>query len=58
MFHFFIDPVCHPKRAFRNSGLTDKETSRKHQNVIGNIYAFFLSHNVFINLEQTGLRRS
>ena len=52
MFHFFIDPVCHAKRAFRNSGLTDTETSQKHQNIIGNIYAVFLLHNIFINLEQ------
>ena len=41
MFHFFIDPVCHAKRVFRNSGLTDKVTSPKHQNIIGNIYGFY-----------------
>ena len=40
MFYFFVDPVCHAKRALRNSGLTDKETSRKHQIIVGNIYAF------------------
>ena len=56
MFNFFIDPVCHAKRAFRNSELIDKETFRKHQNIIGN--TLFLSQNVFVNLEQTGLRRS
>ena len=58
MFNFFIDPVCHAKRAFRNSELIDKETFRKHQNIIGNTYALFLSQNVFVNLEQSGLRRS
>ena len=47
MFNFFIDPVCHAKRAFRNSELIDKET-----------FALFLSQNVFVNLEQIGLRRS
>ena len=52
MFYFPVDAVCHAKRALRNFGLTDKETSRKHQNVIGNIYDFFLSHVIFINLEQ------
>ena len=51
MFYYFVDPVCHAKAAFRNSGLTDKETSRKHQNIIGNI-CFFLSHDIFIYLEQ------
>ena len=51
MFYFFVDPVCPAKRAFRNSGLTDKKTSRKHQIIIGNIYAFFLSHVIFIYLE-------
>ena len=51
MFNFFIDPVCHAKRAFRNSELIDKETFRKHQNIIGNTYALFLSQNVFVNLE-------
>ena len=52
MFYFFVDPVCHAKRALRNSGLTDKETSWKHQNIIGNTYAFFLQHVIFICLEQ------
>ena len=52
MFYFFENPVYHAKRALRNSGLTDKETSQKHQNVIGNIYAFFLSHVIFMYLEQ------
>ena len=42
MFYFFVDPVCHAKSALRNSELTDKETSRKHQNIIGNIYGFYL----------------
>ena len=42
MFHFFVDPVCHAKSALRNSELADKETSRKHQNIIGNIYGFYL----------------
>ena len=52
MFYFFVDPVCHAKRALRNSGLTDKEAFQKHQIIIGNIYAFFLSHVIFIYLEQ------
>ena len=58
MFYFFVDPVCHAKRALRNSGLTDKKTSRKHQIIIGNIYAFFLSHVIFIYLEQVLSQRS
>ena len=58
MFYFFENPVWHAKRALRNSGLTDKETSQKHQNVIGNIYAFFLSHVIFMYLEQVWLQRS
>ena len=41
MFLFFIELACYAKRAFRNSGLNDEETSWKHQNKIGNIYAFF-----------------
>ena len=41
MFYFVVDPVCHAKRVLRNSGVTDKETSPKHQNIIGNIYGFF-----------------
>ena len=41
MFYFSVDPVYHAKRPLRNSGLTDKETSRKHENIIGNIYDFF-----------------
>ena len=41
MFYFFVGPLCHAKRALRNSGLTDKENSRKHQNIIRDIYAFF-----------------
>ena len=41
MFYFFVDPACHAKGALRNSGLTDKETSQKYQNIIGNICAFF-----------------
>ena len=52
MFYLFEDPACHAKRALRNSGLTDKETSQKHQNIIGNIYACFLSHVIFMSLEQ------
>ena len=52
MFYFFVDSVCHAKKGFRNSGLTDKETSRKHQNIIVNIYVLFLFHDVFIYLEQ------
>ena len=52
MFYFFEDPVCHAKRALRNSGLTDKETSQKHQNIIYSIYALFLSHVIFMYLEQ------
>ena len=52
MFYFFADLVCHAKRALKSSGLTDIETSRKHQNNIGNVYAFFLSHVIFIYLEQ------
>ena len=56
MFYLFEDPVCHAKRALRNSRLNDKETSQKHQNIIGNIYAFFLSHVIFMYLEQVGLQ--
>ena len=52
MFCFFEDPVCHAKRALKNSGLTDKETSQKSQNIIGNIYTLFLSHVIFMYLEQ------
>ena len=58
MFYLFEDPACHAKRALRNSGLTDKETSQKHQNIIGNIYACFLSHVIFMSLEQVWLQRS
>ena len=58
MFSFFLDQVCHAKRAHRNSGLTDKKTSWKNQNINGNIYAFFLSHVIFIYLEQVWLQRS
>ena len=58
MFYFFVDPVCHAKSALRNSELTDKETSRKHQNISGNIYVFFLSHLISIYLEQVWLQRS
>ena len=47
MFDLFIDPIYHAKRTFRNRGLTDKETSRKYQNIIGNIYAFHLSQKNF-----------
>ena len=50
MFYFFVDPVCHAKTALRNSGLTDKETSRKHQIIVGNIYVFILSYVIFIYL--------
>ena len=42
MFYFFLDPVCHAKSALRSSELTDKETSRKHQFIMGNIYGFYL----------------
>ena len=41
MFYCFVDPVCHAKRALKSSGLTDIETSPKHQNIVGNIYGFF-----------------
>ena len=58
MSDLFIDPICHAKRAFRNCGLTDKETSRKYQNIIANIYAFHLSQKFFINLEQIWFQRS
>ena len=58
MFYFFVDPACHAKGALRNSGLTDKETSQKYQNIIGNICAFFLSHVIFMYLEQVWLQRS
>ena len=42
MFYFFVDPACHAKSALRNSELADTETSRKHQNISGNIYGFYL----------------
>ena len=58
MFYFFVDPVCHAKRALWNTGLTDKETSQKHQNIIGNIYAFFLTHVIFMYLKQVSLQQS
>ena len=48
MFYFFVARVCHAKRDFRNSGLTDKETFRKHQNIIGNVYFFFLIAFLYI----------
>ena len=51
MFYLFVDPVCHAKIALRNSGLTDTETSRKHQNIIRNIYAFLLPHVIFMYLD-------
>ena len=43
MFYFFVDPVYHAKRVFRNYGLVDKETTQKHQNLIGNICFFSFS---------------
>ena len=36
----FLYRLC-AKRALRISELTDKEASQKHQNIIGNIHAFF-----------------
>ena len=48
MFYLFVDHVWHAKIALRNSGLTDKQNSRKHQNIIGNIYAFLLPHVIFM----------
>ena len=58
MFYFFVDPVCHAKSALRNSELTDKETSRKHQNIIGNIYGFYLYFTFLYIWNKVWLQRS
>ena len=49
MFYFFIDPVCHAKRALKNSELTDKDyrvTTMIRVNLLVEILSVFKS--VFI----------